>query len=596
MLKPAIKHWQFWLPLFTVFLVEFLRVFLVDRYYSQVTVTHLLYEELILKHDGLVIGCIVLLHFVGWSVPSRPISTIFRFMSWSVLLLCMADLFIFSQFAQRLSLKDIIHYGQEGSVILDFVGSVISQPKNGLIALAMVMTILSLVAVWSASSPLKLRFTVYSSFAGVFIMGISQLPDRTTYVSDWAYRNLFEIQAMSGVLNSYSDSMIRTARGWSEKQDQSRLCEPGINSRRNVILVLLESLSSHQSKYVSGLQDWTPHIDSIARKNTVWSNFYANGENTAYGYVATLTGHDPLTAVNARKYNRWLSVADALPFRLKQYGYKSAFLTSGDNGFLNVGQWLQSIGFDYVEGSEAPFYKGMERYNFSAVADSALYDRSLQWLKGESSPFLLVLKTVSTHLPYMNPVSRERSGEAAFHYADEAFSKFVEQLYSQGYFSRGGVLLLTGDHREMVMINQDEVERYGSSAKARVPLVVIGEGLNLPHQITAPFQQADIAPSIEYLTSNRACFAERQRNLFRPEKSEPSRCILHMRNDRSDTVEAYCSEQLKEIRLDGDNTRIVVGNNAEDDTLIQNINAERIGWFLRRKPDGSVSRTLQSVE
>lgn len=586
------KRGVFWLPLLTLILIELVRTVLVDRFYFHATAIHEPFRLLVFKHDSLIIGCAVLLQLVGWSVSSRLLSTMLRLMVWLILLLCMADLFVFAQFSVRISMDNIILLGSEGNTIVNIVNSFSSDLKNISVTLAMALTILSLTAVWPAPSPLMPRSTKFGSLAGLMVIGVSQVPDQTTYVNDWAYLNLFEIQVMNGVLTPYSDSLVAASQRWSEKHDEARQCVPGINSRRNVILVFLESLSSRQSRYISGLHDWTPHIDAIARKNTVWQNFYANGSNTAYGYVATLTGHDPLTAINARQYARWMNSADALPFRLKQYGYKSVFLTSGDLGFLNTGRWLNSIGFDYIEGHDAPFYNGMERFNFHAAPDGALYDRSLQWIKGESSQFFLVLKTVSTHLPYMNPVTREKSGKAAFRYADETFDKFVEELYAQGYFSRGGLLLLTGDHREMVVLDQDEVQRYGASANARVPLVMVGDGLNLPKQITGPYQQTDIPPSIEYLVGTRACFTERQRNLFLPEKLEPSRCILHMRDDRKDIVDAFCDQQFEKIRLDGDATKIVGGVISEDDALIQDINAERIGWFLRRKLDGSVIRAL----
>jgi len=592
--QHTLKQWAFWSPLATLLLIELVRARLVDRFYSQVTTAHGAFGAMVIKHDTLIIGIVVLTHLFGWSVSSRPLSRALRLIAWSALLLCLVDLFAFALFNKRLSVEEVILFGDEGHAIFRIVDGFVRDQKNLPVTLAMTFTILSLVAAWPAHSPLSFRHTSVGFIAGIVMIGVFFWPERTTYVADWAYRNFIEIEEMSGVLKSYSPAAIEAAHRWSEIHDQGpeRRCVPGLNTRRDVILVLMESLSSHHSRYISGLSDWVPHIDAIARQNHVWTNFYANGNNTSFGLVATLTGHDPLTAINAREYGRFLNTAEALPYRLKQYGYESAFLTSGDLEFLHAGKWLTSIGFDRIEGADARFYDGMERFAFKAARDGALYDRALQWTQGRSAPFFLALLTVSTHQPYMNPVTHERSEKAAFGYADAALDEFVRSLFGQGYFARGGVLLLLGDHRDMVVLGRDELRRYNDSADARIPLVILGDGLAIPQQVVGPFQQADIPPSIEFLAGDRACFAGRQRNLFLADQQESPRCILHMRGDQYDVVDAFCGGYFGRIRLDGDATAVVQGEIPDSKALIQEVNAERIGWFLRRQSDGSVVRKL----
>jgi hypothetical protein len=588
---PPSRAWAFWLPLAAMLLVEIVRALLVDRFYAISLTAHRIYGLMALKHDGLFVGAFVLLHVAGWSLARRPLSTGLRLLAAAVLALCAVDLFVFAQFSERLSINNFALIGRETATIFGIAGRFAVDPGNLAVTAALALTALSFVAAWPAARPLRARRAVAGAVAGALLIGISAWPDRSTYVNEWAYLNLAETEAMSGVRTPYGQPAIDAAKAEAEARDAARSCVAGRQRRRNVILVLMESLSAHHSRYLSGLADWTPQIDALAREHHVFTDFYANGNNTADGYVATLTGHDPLTAVNGRLFRRWYGVADALPFRLQPAGYRSAFLTSGNLAFLHSGEWLATLGFADIEGHDAAFYNGMERYNFMAAPDAALYDRSLQWMETAKDPYFLVVMTTSTHQPYVDPATHERSEAAVFRYADAAFGKYVRDLAARGWFARGGVLLLTGDHHDMVTIGAEEIGRYGTAADARVPLLVIGDDLPLPQRIDAPFQQADLPPSIEYLATARACFGTRQRNLFAPSDAAP-RCILHMRGDRQDVVDAFCGERFARIRLDGEATRLVEGTLPDAPALIREINAERIGWYRRREPDGRFARRL----
>ena len=604
--KIAIKFWPFWLPVVTVLLALFVRAARIDHFYSSAMVTDGLYGQLVVKHDGLVIGIFMLLHASGWMTPFRTLSTLLRLAAWFVMAFYVGDLFVFVQFTERLSLTNFVTFVGETNAIIDVVSGFVRDPKNVLVTALLTLTCASLLATviapptrYKIRQPIAARAPIASILFGAMLIGYSFWPDQRIYNNDWAYRNVIEIAAMEGVRAPYSAEMTDAARIWSEQADNARQCVTGLNSGRNVIVVIMESLSTHHSRYLSGLSDWTPRIDEIARDNHVWTDFFANGTNTSYGLVAVLTGHDPLTAMNVREYNRFMGIHDALPFRLKASGYTSAFLTSGDLGFVGTGKWLKSIGFDFIEDIEAPYYKGAERFNFGAVSDATLYDRTRQWIQvanEKKAPFFLVVNTLSSHQPYLNPVTREKSEAAAFHYADEAFASYVKALKVQGFFAKGGVLFLTGDHHAMVMVGQDEISRFGKSASARVPLIVIGENLNLPKQISNAFQQADLPASIEYLTAKRACFTNRQRNLFQPNSEGAARCILFMRGDQHDTVDAFCGAKYGQIRLDGDATKLSKGDVPDANGLLREVNAERIGWFLRKDKDVLPVRSLPNTQ
>jgi hypothetical protein len=64
-------------------------------------------------------------------------------------------------------------------------------------------------------------------------------------------------------------------------------------------------------------------------------------------------------------------------------------------------------------------------------------------------------------------------------------------LKRRGFFDNG-LLIITGDHRKMLPVSAPERERYGESAKARVPLLIIGAGARKGEVDDRLFQQADL--------------------------------------------------------------------------------------------------------
>ena len=86
---------------------------------------------------------------------------------------------------------------------------------------------------------------------------------------------------------------------------------------------------------------------------------------------------------------------------------------------------MSNLGFEHIEGNEHPYYVDEKRYAFDAPSDAALYGRGLQWMEAAQGPYLLVLETVTTHQPYVDPDSGERSLEKTMRFADRAFGEFL---------------------------------------------------------------------------------------------------------------------------------------------------------------------------
>src|SRR5262250_2646199 len=111
-----------------------------------------------------------------------------------------------------------------------------------------------------------------------------------------------------------------TLRGVAAELPQT--CADAAATPRNVVVVIVESLSAYQSALLGGPQDWLPHLDAVARANHYFTHFYANGFTTDGGEIALLTGRPPLIPAGQEWYTiaAFGAGADTLPGILHRAG------------------------------------------------------------------------------------------------------------------------------------------------------------------------------------------------------------------------------------------------------------------------------------
>lgn len=405
--------------------------------------------------------------------------------------------------------------------------------------------------------------------ATIYVATTSLLPS-LTYVEMWAVQNTFRINIFQTYQNSYSDAFAASM----PKRNDEQSCQITNHKRQNIIMVVVESLSSYQSELFSGINDFTPGIDRLAKHGLYFTNFHANGFSTDGGLTALLTGAPPIPAPG--RFNSTglgfygaFNAAFSVPRAYAEAGFDTGFLTSGTLQFARQGDWLASIGFGILESGEHPAYDGLPRFSFNSVTDRALYTRARQWIQERRGrPFFLVLETVTTHPPFIDPDTKAWSMAGAFRHADQALEDLVEDLRGSGYFDNG-LVIITGDHRAMTPISFEENKMFGASAGHRLPLIVLGGRRG---QVDVALQQTDLAGSLVAMASGRRCS-----NLWRGDAlanpPQAARCIVRVRGDARDLIDADCDGREAVIRLDGDDTALLDG---ADPDLINAVNRVRL--------------------
>src|SRR5437867_11877469 len=142
---------------------------------------------------------------------------------------------------------------------------------------------------------------------------------------------------------------------------------------------------------------------------------------------------------------------------------------------------MHKAGFDVVEGNRSPAFEGWPRFQFDAPPDQALYEAAVSRIASSSlkEPYLLVLATTTSHLPWRSPEGAVHTEESVMRYVDRQIGSLYDALDRSG-FLEDGVLIITGDHRQMTPVAAEELRRFGDAAPAMIPMVIVWTKGGLP--------------------------------------------------------------------------------------------------------------------
>jgi hypothetical protein len=267
-------------------------------------------------------------------------------------------------------------------------------------------------------------------------------------------------------------------------------------SEPDIILLIIESLSSIHSKKISDAADLLADFDKLAEKGLLFRNFFANHQASEGGLIALLGGYPPMHFPTATPYMfDEFAIQHSVITEYRQLGYFTEFLTNSDLAFIGLNRYLDGLGLDRSRGrDEIDALRVAPRVVQDAPSDDFLYLEALltiQRLSQAEQPFLLVIATTSTHLPYTHPDNGPDTAEAVWEWSMQQLVKFYWQLSDNGFFEQG-ILLITSDHRHMRPLTKLETDRYGGSARARVPLLMMGDGYPAGVIDQRFFQQSDL--------------------------------------------------------------------------------------------------------
>ncbi len=220
---------------------------------------------------------------------------------------------------------------------------------------------------------------------------------------------------------------------------------------KNVVLILVESLSKEYLHTYNLKYNYTPFLDSMLQISRSYPNFYANSKQSIKGNIAVLSSIPSLMdmPITTSKYQS--NQLFGLPHYLKKIGYQTCYYHGAHNGSFNLETLAYKCGFDS--------YYGMDQYANSAVDydgewgiwDVPFLQNMIASLDTMKPPFFATVFTLSNHHPYSLPSAYQSPQSTAapylqtLTYTDFALRQFFEKAKSKQWFDET-IFILTGDH------------------------------------------------------------------------------------------------------------------------------------------------------
>ena len=358
--------------------------------------------------------------------------------------------------------------------------------------------------------------------------------------SDIWHEAVVDLSRFSGQFVELSLSTISTVDAeptgrflaWSNPRVAS-----GLNlGRPNIVLISIDTLRPDHLSGYGYHRPTSPNLDRWSEQGVIFDNAIAQAPWTLPSHVSMLSGLDAAThGVNGSEPAP--GRVHFLAEMLREAGYTTQAVTGG--GFVHP-QWGFSQGFDSYR------YFGVSM-GFKGELESELSLAS-EWIRSEQTPFFLFFHTYSVHNPYrarrpfydqfssiprghslkvnspepvandgyltrrtfslrlpsgdlVSPVPATYSelgtdlydSEVAF--LDQQIGGWLEQLTDLG--SRYPTLVIfTSDHGELFgehgLINHSSLYEEN----LRVPLILVGEGVEPGRRITEQVRSIDIVPTV----------------------------------------------------------------------------------------------------
>lgn len=514
-----------------------------------------------LQHDCLILGPVVVLSFFAFS-QRRSISVLSRLIIVLAAFLYALDLTVFETFGhQRLHFNTIPRFANPAA----WLPFIFSPEKSSLLFVYFGLAGLITICLAPVRAMYSRRTLAVCLSIGTFLTLLGLFPREFNDPLASQVLSFLEVNHHHGERVQYSAAFKQKIL--QEESNDPPVYKPGLCQKRDVILLIIESLSSYQSAFFSGIRNLTPHLDAIAREHTAYTNFHANSFYSNAGRRAIIGGSLALPSSDNQLPD------DTLIQMFKKNQFRTAVFYAAMPKVDGFGPWMAAVGPDDFSSSKDPFYNNDPRSVFDSISDARIYANVLDYLKRSNKSQLkfITVVTASSHQPYHDPDTQEEGIKAAFEYADKELGNFYEQLQATHFFDHG-TLIITGDHRTMTPVLDEERNRFGAAASSMIPLVIVDSEEPKPQIISGLFQQADLLTTLDYYASPRYCKSPWRGNLL---TGETARSIFHSHADLIDEVDVFSGEKYTLIRLNGDQSRIV-GGDISNSQALRRLHFERI--------------------
>lgn len=268
-------------------------------------------------------------------------------------------------------------------------------------------------------------------------------------------------------------------------------------TKKNVVLVTIESLSASFLSAYGNQEGITPNLDTLMAGSLCFDRLFATGNRTVRGLEAVTLCIPPGSgeSIVKRPDNGGLFTTGGV---LRDNGYSTTYVYGGDSYFDNMKAFFGGNGYDI---HDKPQYD-KDRIIFDNIwgtCDEDSYREALALMDAESRegrPFFVHIMTISNHRPYTYPEGRiEYQGNpmcraAAVKYTDYALGGFIREASTKDWFSNT-VFVIMADHcASSAGRTSLPLEGY------HIPALIYSPGFVKPQHVSKICSQIDVMPTL----------------------------------------------------------------------------------------------------
>ncbi len=261
----------------------------------------------------------------------------------------------------------------------------------------------------------------------------------------------------------------------------------------NVVLILMEGLS-YSVFEDEKVRAHIPFLDSLSHNSLFFDNCYSSGIHTMNGVCGSLFSYPALMQQHPFKLAEIPTMA-GFPNILRKNGYQTAYFTTHDDQFDNIGGFLKANDVELIVSQKD--YPGSKVLSNLGVPDDYMFERAIPEmtkLSRNGKPFFAACLTASNHTPMIIPdYFKPGEGELQLQmleYADWSLRKFFDLAKKETWFDHT-IFVLCSDHGSPL-----GKQLYDMAITFNhVPMMILAPGKE-PAVNDSPAGQIDIFPTV----------------------------------------------------------------------------------------------------
>ncbi|MEA4935991.1 MAG: sulfatase-like hydrolase/transferase [Paludibacter sp.] len=260
----------------------------------------------------------------------------------------------------------------------------------------------------------------------------------------------------------------------------------------NVVFIILESFMSLNMQELGGMPGVAVNMDSLSKEGVLFTNFFANSFRTDRALTSIMSGYPAQPNTSLMRYPRKLQKMPSFPMAMKQEGYSLQYYYGGDADFASMRAYFKICGFDHIV--EDVSFRPEQSTSKWGVPDHLVFNRLIEDITNkQQTPFLKVIQTLSSHVPYDVPFRKKLEDPYlnSVAYTDSCLGDFIRK-FKQTTLWKNSIVIMVADHAMTYPYEIDyrDVNRY------RIPLLIVGGALKSSMRVDTYASQIDIAATI----------------------------------------------------------------------------------------------------